>query len=147
MRRCLRRVKASFLVSSTFWVDFFTSPCGFLENILPPPAPSRPGPRGKWMEWAGKRLARAAHPLRSLAGRSTADHTRLAPRLPGPSAPAPIWRIPSLGPARSKGDPVGRPPPPPASSGRLCATGRARDPEHGGGALGGGSTTLSLRPP
>lgn len=68
MRRCLRRVSASFLVSSTFWVDFFTSPCGFLENILPlplppprpTPAPSRSGPGpggGKWREWAGRILA------------------------------------------------------------------------------------------
>lgn len=99
MRRCLRRVSASFLVSSTFWVDFFTSPCGFLENILPPPprptpAPSRSGPGGeKWSEWAGRILASAAHSLSKLAGPSAADSshiqaraaasTRLAPRLQG----------------------------------------------------------------
>jgi hypothetical protein len=41
----LRRVSASFLVSSTFWVDFFTSPCGFLENILRPPRPLPAGSR------------------------------------------------------------------------------------------------------
>jgi hypothetical protein len=92
MRRCLRRVSASFLVSSTFWVDFFTSPWGFLENILPPPARFR---RPKVEGWAGKRLAQAAHSLRSLAGPGTADSsplqaraatsTRLAPRFYGTS--------------------------------------------------------------
>lgn len=100
MRRCLRRVNASFLVSSTFWVDFFTSPCGFLENILPlpptqpAPAHSRPSPgRRKWREWAGKSLAQVAHSLPSLAGPSRDDSfpvearavtsTRLALRLRG----------------------------------------------------------------
>lgn len=85
MRRCLRRVSASFLVSSTFWVDFFTSPCGFFENILPPPrptpAPSRPGQSGgKWREWAGRRLVRAAHSLPSLAGPGAVDSSQTKAR-------------------------------------------------------------------
>lgn len=44
-RRCLRRVSGSLRVSSTFCVDFRTSPCGFLENIPPGPAPA-PRSRG-----------------------------------------------------------------------------------------------------
>lgn len=44
-RRCLRRVRGSLRVSSTFCVDFRTSPCGFLENIPPGPAPA-PRSRG-----------------------------------------------------------------------------------------------------
>lgn len=44
-RRCLRRVSGSLRVSNTFCVDFRTSPCGFLENIPPGPAPA-PRSRG-----------------------------------------------------------------------------------------------------
>lgn len=44
-RRCLSRVSGSLRVSSTFCVDFRTSPCGFLENIPPGPAPA-PSSRG-----------------------------------------------------------------------------------------------------
>lgn len=124
MRRCLRRVSASFLVSSTFWVDFFTSPCGFLENILPPPrptpAPSRSGQSGgKWREWAGRRLLRAAHSLPSLAGPSAADSsqtkaraatsTRLARRLQGTFASSSNMAAPPSSSARRDGDPGGLP--------------------------------------
>lgn len=44
-RRCLSRVSGSLRVSRTFCVDFRTSPCGFLENIPPGPAPA-PSSRG-----------------------------------------------------------------------------------------------------
>lgn len=40
-RRCFRRVSTSFLGSSTFWVDFFTSPWLLRENIPPREARSR----------------------------------------------------------------------------------------------------------
>lgn len=167
MRRCFRRVSASFLVSSTFWVDFFTSPCGFLENILPPPrptpAPSRPGQSGgKWREWAGRRLLRAAHSLPSLAGPGAADSsqtkaraatsTRLARRLQGTFASssnmaAPLFQFCTEGRrpgrvARRRRRSL-RPP--------LAVTGQGRAPRtrsRGGAAVGGsGSTRLSLRPP
>lgn len=167
MRRCLRRVSASFLVSSTFWVDFFTSPCGFLENILPPPrptpAPSRPGHSGgEWREWAGRRLVRAAHSLPNLAGPGAADSsqtkaraatsTRLARRLQGTFASssnmaAPLFQFCTEGrrPGRvaRRRRRFLRPP--------LAATGRGRAPRtrsRGCAAVGGsGSTPLSLRPP
>uniref|UniRef100_A0A8V5G1J9 Uncharacterized protein n=1 Tax=Melopsittacus undulatus TaxID=13146 RepID=A0A8V5G1J9_MELUD len=45
-RRCLRRVSGSLRVSSTFCVDFRTSPCGFLENIPPGPGLA-PAPRSR----------------------------------------------------------------------------------------------------
>lgn len=45
-RRCFSRVSGSLRVSSTFCVDFRTSPCGFLENIPPGPAPA-PSSRGR----------------------------------------------------------------------------------------------------
>lgn len=45
-RRCLRRVRGSLRVSSTFCVDFRTSPCGFLENIPPATRPPWAPPAG-----------------------------------------------------------------------------------------------------
>uniref|UniRef100_A0A5F9CL62 Uncharacterized protein n=1 Tax=Oryctolagus cuniculus TaxID=9986 RepID=A0A5F9CL62_RABIT len=70
-------------------------------------APAATSRRRKWREWAGKRLARAAHSLPSLAGPPPPPASRR--RSKAPSAPAPIWRLPSPGPARSEGDPDGPP--------------------------------------
>lgn len=56
-RRCFRRVSTSFLGSSTFWVDFFTSPWLRRENI--PPREDR-APR-----WGGRRRSRASHRIGS----------------------------------------------------------------------------------
>lgn len=123
MRRCLRRVSASFLVSSTFWVDFFTSPCGFLENILRPPRPLPAGsPRRSAGGGRGRGLAAAAHALPRRAGRAArpASRRRRHRRCTEPAAPAPIWRI---RPARCSdkealsGGPPPRPRPGPHSSG------------------------------
>lgn len=77
MRRCLRRVSASFLVSSTFWVDFFTSPCGFFENILPPPRPDSGPP----LPARSKRRK-----VEGVGGEETSASGSFAPQPCGPSA-------------------------------------------------------------
>lgn len=122
--------------------------------------------RREWREWAGKRLARAAHSLPSLAGRSTADSspvearaatsTRLAPPLQGAFGSGSNMAAPLSGPRTERGRPgrAARPScrrrrrrSPPAAAAHRHRPG-PRTQGHGGRALGGGSAApLSLRPP
>lgn len=81
-RRCFRRVSTSFLGSSTFWVDFFTSPWLLRENI--PPRGARPRRRGR------RRLRRAGHSRGS--GRRVSRGPLAAPpaRQQPPAPPPPL---------------------------------------------------------
>lgn len=80
-RRCLRRVSGSLRVSSTFCVDFRTSPCGFLENIPPGPGPAPP-PRSR----GGQRPPDppAPGPLHSQRQRQHRPRLLLLPPTPTP---------------------------------------------------------------
>lgn len=73
-RRCFRRVSTSFLGSSTFWMDFFTSPWLRRENIAP------------WEAWAPPAGQEAPAPRESLhrveAGACRAGHSPLHSRQP-----------------------------------------------------------------
>lgn len=75
-RRCFRRVNTSFLGSSTFWVDFFTSPWLLRENIPP---------REAWSPPAGQEAPAPRESLHRVgAGACRASHS------PPPSRPPPL---------------------------------------------------------
>lgn len=95
-RRCFRRVSTSFLGSSTFWVDFFTSPWLLRENI--PPRGARPRRRGR------RRLRRAGHSRGS--GRRVSRGPLAAPPCPAAAASA-AAASPASAPGRRGGGRAG----------------------------------------
>lgn len=142
-RRCFRRVSTSFLGSSTFWVDFFTSPWLLRENI-PPQGAGPPAPRRSQQRVGPARVARAARrPPCPAAAASAAAAASPAPapgRRGGGRAGAGRGRKAASTrnpPPRPRGR--RRPPPPPPAPATGAAQGRAIRPRRGAGPSGAAS--------